>query len=164
MSKENLKEKLKEEVKKKAESSPEDLKSKVHEKGFGQLEEIFDIMMGEAMGTAILVAPTVRKNENPKNADFVAEAVKVRKVCKTCGQPVTDNPPEIWEVWQTRPDTGLLKYLYDHLVGKATMKEEDKIDPIIMITFSDIDCIPNDIHPNFTEEGEKEAEPTPVSE
>lgn len=131
----------------------------VLDRGIQDLDKIYDWLMEEAEGVCFAVSPHTDPRAKPKPhlADFVAKADAVEKVCKACKQPILKQPPEVWEVFKEKRDASLLKWLADQLIGKAQMRQGDKIDPEIIVVFGDIDS-QQDIESGAIEERKSDTE------
>ena len=118
-----------------------DTKAQVLEDRLSEVsDEILELLYEEAKGSYFALSPYNKRS--PKDSDLISEeAAVVRKECRVCRRPFFKEPVEIWQVWKKRPDTGALKYLYDHVVGKAKQKAQEEVDPEIIVVFGDIDTV-----------------------
>lgn len=114
----------------------------VQEKGFRKLDKLFDKLWEQAEGVRFLVTPNPRRNEKPKNATPEGIGYVIEHICPKCKLPVPKEPLEVYEVWKEKPDSMLLRYLYDQMVGRSSQKDKETVDPEINIIFGDIESEP----------------------
>jgi hypothetical protein len=111
------------------------------------IDELFEIMLDEARGTLFVVSPKMDARAKPKQhqADFVAVAEEVEqdgkeaRVCKSCRQIILKEPRVEWEVYKRKPDIPAAKNLMEQIAGRAKQREQETVDPVIIVQFGDID-------------------------
>lgn len=114
------------------------------EKYGDDIDEILETLKKQAMGVTFALVPGLR--DKPKNATLAAIGLEVElkpdgspRCCGSCKQPILIQPPAVWEVYKTRPDIRALEGMLEHIAGRAKQRAAEKIDPVIIVQFGDID-------------------------
>jgi hypothetical protein len=111
----------------------------IEDLGLGSLEDVFNVLKEAALGLRVLVGVDEPK---PRGAFPVGRArtvqVKDGRVpkCPHCKRAWFEAPAEVYEIFRFPPDTGIARYLHEHLAGKAKVREEKQTDPIINVLFA----------------------------
>lgn len=111
----------------------------IEDLGLENLSEVFDTLLAAALGLKVLVGVEAQP---PRGAAKVgrARAVQVRDgrvpTCPHCKRAWFEAPAEVYEIFQFPPDTSIAKYLHEHLAGKAKVREEKALDPVINVVFA----------------------------
>ena len=99
-----------------------DVLQEIDDLGFQALPEVFRQLVDCALGLCVVV----EMGEEPPRGS------------KLLGIGRVDGGGGV-RVYRERPDTGLLRYLHEHLAGKAKVREEKGVDPVINVNFGPLD-------------------------
>jgi hypothetical protein len=132
-------------MRKAAPASPKkaDVLKQIEDSALEVLPEVFETLMEVARGTRFGVA-IEGTGGRPRKGTATNTGIRgkaLEKFCPHCRNMFPVHPPEIVEVWQTLPDTVLLRYIHEYLAGKAKVREEERPDTIINVYFGEIDTV-----------------------
>ena len=112
----------------------------IEDLGLENLSEVFDTLLEAARGLKLLVGVEAQP---PRAAVKVGRVRTVQvkdgrvPVCPHCKRAWFEAPADVYEVFLFPPDTGIAKYLHEHLAGKAKVREEKQVDPVINVVFAE---------------------------
>ena len=112
----------------------------IEDLGLENLSDVFDTLLAAALGLKLLVGVEAQP---PRSAVKVGRARTIQQDangriprCPHCKREWFQVPAEVYEIFQYPPDTSIAKYLHEHLAGKAKVREEKQLDPVINVLFA----------------------------